>query len=146
MVDPARRDLSAAPDGMPASSGEVGTGLAALARRYRAFAENEAAGSSPSLERWARCVAHDEELLARIATLPADKQQPNLVFAAARWQGVQAGDVEALRHAVRRDWDALRATILRRSTQTNEPARGAVLALGLARVEGPIALFGRRGR
>jgi Uncharacterized protein conserved in bacteria (DUF2332) len=52
-----------------------------IAERYRTFADLEARGSSPSYEAWSLAVAGDRDLLARLATLPARKQQPNLVFA-----------------------------------------------------------------
>lgn len=113
---------------------------AEIAERYRSFAEHQAHGSSPSLEAWADDVAHDQEMLARLGELPVDKQQPNLVFAAARWLGARPGDSSQLRHLVLQGWERLRAVIDHRSTQTNEPARGAAILLGLSRVSGPIAL------
>lgn len=116
--------------------GSIDTG-----RRYREFADREARGTSPSLECWARAVADNADLQTAIATLPKSKQQPNLVFAAARWHGAEAGDTEALRLLVLERFSLLRRTILSRSTQTNEPARGAALTLGLSRISGPIALI-----
>ena len=47
-------------------------------------------GGSPCFEEWARGVVDDPEVLAWLDALPAVKQQPNLVFAAARWHGVPA--------------------------------------------------------
>ena len=75
-------------------------------------------------------------MLALLAALPAAKQQPNLVFAAARWHGAPAPApyVELRRHLVDR-WEDVRATVLRRSTQTNEVGRLATLLPALAEVE-----------
>ena len=97
------------------------------ATQYADFAA-EARGESPCFEEWADGVAGDPEVLAWLATLPTGKQQPNLVFAAARWHGVPApGPYDALRAALLADDGTIRATILRRSTQTNEVGRLATL-------------------
>jgi hypothetical protein len=112
-----------------------------IARRYSQFADREARGSSPSYETWSRAVAGDRALLSQLATLPAPKQQPNLVFAALRWHGAQPGDGASLRHAMLDSWTEVSRTIMRRSTQTNEPARCAVLLPLLHQVGGPIALI-----
>jgi hypothetical protein len=113
----------------------------ALARRYRAFAAHEAADSSPTLRRWAEAVAEDPELLALLTPLPPAKQQPNLLFAAARLHGAHPGDVRSLRELLTTRWTSVRATVLARATQTNEAARCAALLLGLRQVPGPIALL-----
>jgi hypothetical protein len=112
-----------------------------IARRYLQFADLEARGSSPSYEAWSRAVAGERALLARLATLPEPKQQPNLVFAALRWHGERPGDGESLRHGLLDAWSEVSRTIMRRSTQTNEPARCAVLLPLLHRIGGPIALI-----
>jgi Uncharacterized protein conserved in bacteria (DUF2332) len=112
-----------------------------IARRYLTFAELEARGSSPSYEAWSRAVAGDRALLAQLATLPERKQQPNLVFAALRWHGGQPGDGRSLRHGLLDAWGEVSRTIMRRATQTNEPARCAVLLPLLHRIGGPIALI-----
>ena len=39
-----------------------------IAERYRAFADQQAAGISPTFHAWAHAVAHDPDLLARIET------------------------------------------------------------------------------
>ena len=102
------------------------------AAQYADFA-TEARGESPCFEEWAYGVAGDPEVLAWLATLPAGKQQPNLVFAAARWHGVPApGPYDALRAALLADDGTIRATILRRSTQTNEVGRLATLTPAFA--------------
>ena len=100
---------------------------------YRDFAAY-ADGDSPTFADWARRVAADPQVAAWIAQLPPVKQQPNLVFAAARWHGVPApGPYDGLREALLGDDGALRETILTRSTQTNEVGRLATLlpAFGL---------------
>ncbi|MGJ9421689.1 DUF2332 domain-containing protein [Aeromicrobium sp. CF3.5] len=104
-----------------------------LTHQYRAFALQ--ATDSPCFSAWSAAVARDLEVLDWLATLPRIKQQPNLVFAAARWHGVEApGPYDGFRAAVLGDvGDAIRHTIFDRSTQTNEVGRLATLvpAMGL---------------
>lgn len=119
------------------------TGPSAVAGRYRDFAR-WAAGQSACFEQWAQAVAADDAVLAWIATLPEPKQQPNLVFAAARWNGVPApGPYEALRAALLGDGGGVRDTIMKRSTQTNEVGRMATLLPAIAGLTTgqPIALL-----
>ncbi|RLV48976.1 DUF2332 domain-containing protein [Nocardioides mangrovicus] len=112
-----------------------------LADRYLRFAE-EAREESPCFVAWAEAVAHDAEVLAWIAALPAPKQQPNLVFAAARFHGVAApGPYAGLREALLGDDGTIRRTIEQRATQTNEVGRLATLVPVFARWEGPLALL-----
>lgn len=115
-----------------------------VAEQYRDFAAY-AAGDSATFEDWASAVAGDDEVLAWLARLPPVKQQPNLVFAAARWHGVAApGPYDGLRTALLGDDGTIRATILRRATQTNEVGRLATLmpAFGLlAAPDEPLALL-----
>jgi len=85
-------------------------------------------------------VAESDELLRLIDALPEGKRQPNLVFAAARWNGISANTNAFASHVIER-WDRVRATVLARSTQTNEPARCATLLFALERIQGPIALI-----
>jgi len=97
---------------------------------------------SATFEAWARGVADDSEVAAWIATLPGIKQQPNLVFAAARWHGVAApGPYAGLRDALLADGSdgPIRATILNHATQTNEVGRLATLlpAFALIAAEQP---------
>ena len=98
-----------------------------VAEQYAEFAES-ARGSSPCFEEWALGVSADEDLLALLRSLPPLKQQPNLVFAAARWHGVPApSSYAAFRRGLLDRWDAVRGTVLARSTQTNETGRLATL-------------------
>lgn len=112
-----------------------------IAARYRRFADEQAAGISPSFQRWAQHVAQSGQILDRLAELPEGKQQPNLVFAAARVHGAQPGDTGDLDAVFIERWDDVRRTVLARSTQTNEPARCAALLLALQEIAGPIALL-----
>src|SRR5690625_3880951 len=110
------------------------------AETYRLFAEREARGVSPTYEQWALRLAEDAELLARLATLPPGKRQPNLVLAAARWHGA-GEDYDSFRGTVLDDWPLVRQTVLRRATQTNEAGRCAVLLPFLAELSQPLALL-----
>lgn len=112
-----------------------------LAGLYRRFAEVEAHGSSPSYERLCLAVAEDAAVLSMLAGLPRGKRQPNLFLGALRLLGADVGDpTAALAFAVARA-DAVREVMLTRSTQTNEPARCAVLLPALALLPGPLALL-----
>jgi hypothetical protein len=114
-----------------------------VAAQYADFAAY-AQGESPCFEDWASEVARDADVLSWLAALPVAKQQPNLVFAAARWHGVAApGPYAALRDRLLGDDGTLRATILRRSTQTNEVGRLATLVPAFAGLAGgrPVALL-----
>jgi len=116
---------------------------APVAEQYAEFAR-WSRDESPCFAAWARGVADDPDVLARLAELPGVKQQPNLVFAAARWHGVPApGPYSGLRDALLGDDGTLRTTILRRSTQTNEVGRLATLTPAFARLagDGPLALI-----
>lgn len=101
------------------------------------------ADDSPCFKAWALAVAEDPEVLAWIGSLPVAKQQPNLLFAAARWHGVEApGPYQGLRDALLGDDGSIRATILARSTQTNEVGRLATLVPFLAGLgPDPLALL-----
>jgi hypothetical protein len=116
---------------------------AGVAAQYLEFAE-QAAGDSETFVAWGRGVAADPEVLAWLDRLPGIKKQPNLVFAAARWHGVPApGPYAGLREALLDDDGSIVATILQRSTQTNEVGRLATLlpAFRLAVPQGPVALL-----
>lgn len=115
---------------------------AGVREQYLRFAD-EAAEESPCFVEWGLGVAADPEVLAWVDALPGLKKQPNLVFAAARWHGVPApGPYAGLRSALLGDDGTIRATILARSTQTNEVGRLATLlpAFALAVPTGPVAL------
>ncbi|HEX6371388.1 MAG TPA: DUF2332 domain-containing protein [Longimicrobium sp.] len=115
--------------------------FASLRTRYRRFADHEARGVSPLYESLARSVAESDALLGFIASLPEPKQQPNLVFAAVRHLYGTPRDASHFAELVERHAEAIRALILARSTQTNEPGRCAVLLPVLARLPQPLALL-----
>jgi hypothetical protein len=112
-----------------------------LAARYRRFAEAEARGHSPLYEALALGVAEDTDVLRFVAGLPPAKQQPNLLFAAVRWVAGTPRSWDAFREALLSRPDEIRSVIMSRNTQTNEPARCAVLLPVLAQLEGPLALL-----
>jgi hypothetical protein len=112
-----------------------------LEERYLRFAEHEAKGVSPLYEELARTVAGSEGLLDFIASLPAAKQQPNLVFAAVRHLYGTPWDGRHLTRLVEDHGEAVRELILARSTQTNEPARCATLLPAFGRLPQPLALL-----
>lgn len=114
-----------------------------VAAQYADFAEH-CEGESPCFVEWSRGVAADPEVLAWVDELPGLKKQPNIVFAAARWHGVPApGPYTGLREALLGDDGTIRATIMARSTQTNEVGRLATLLPAFAQVvpSGPVALI-----
>ena len=115
---------------------------AGIAARYRAFAVTEAAGVSPHYAELALGIADDAGVLGFLARLPPAAQQPNLLLASLQYLhgGPPAGPAE-LRDAVLGDPDRLRATMLGRATQTNEPARCAALLPLLAGLAAPLTLI-----
>jgi len=113
----------------------------AIARRFRRFAEVEASGRSPLYEALCLGVAADPKVLHFLTQLPEPKQQPNLLLAAVRFVcGVQTSP-EDFSAALLAHQRAVRAEMLRRRTQTNEPARCAVLLPALSQLPGPLALL-----
>ena len=59
--------------------------LTDVAEAYRVFARQEVRGRSAADEALAESVADDAGARGLIASLPPDKRQPNLLFAAARY-------------------------------------------------------------
>lgn len=112
------------------------------AEQYRDFAL-DARDYSPCYDDWCTRVAGDDEVLAWLERLPLPKRQPNIVLASARWHGVEApGPYGAFRDALLGDDGTIVATILSRSTQTNEVGRLATLVPAFAAVSpGPVALI-----
>lgn len=111
-----------------------------VAREYADFATHWVGDESPVFHDWALGVAGDPDVLALLESLPEVKRQPNLVFAAARWHGAEPGPYSGLRSVLLDRWEAVRDTVMARSTQTNEVARCATLLPALAGLEGPLAL------
>ena len=109
-----------------------------------ATSPSTARASRPASSSGAAAWPATRRLLAWIDELPGLKKQPNIVFAAARWHGVPApGPYAGLREALLADDGTIRATIMARSTQTNEVGRLATLlpAFAAAAPSGPVALI-----
>jgi len=111
------------------------------AEDYRCFARGQASGRSPAYEALAYGVAEDKAVLSFLGDLPAAKRQPNLLFASARYLLGAPPEPSSLHELVLSRAEDLRRLILSRRTQTNEPARCAVLLPALATVRGPLALL-----
>jgi hypothetical protein len=114
-------------------------GLSA-AENYRAFAE-DARDRSPAYELLATSVAEDPDILRFLGSLPPEKRQPNLLFAAARYLLGGTPGPGQLRELVSHDQAGLAKVMLARRTQTNEPARCATLLPALAQLPPPLALI-----
>jgi hypothetical protein len=112
-----------------------------VAEGFRLFGRSEARGRSAAYERLAESVADDAAITGFVASLPPDKHQPNLLFAAARYLLGAPPDIAALRDLVGRSTTELTRVMLARRVQTNEPARCAVLLPVLARLPQPLALI-----
>ena len=115
--------------------------VTAVAGTYRAFARLEARGRSAAYEALAESVAGDAALTGFIASLPPGKRQPNLLFAAARYLLDAPPEIGSLRELASESRAELTELILARRTQTNEPARCAVLLPALAQLPQPLALI-----
>ncbi len=107
---------------------------------YREFAQ-EAHGRSPAYESLAESVADDAAILHFLGSLPPEKRQPNLLFAAARYLLCGHVDISRLRTLIGHHQAELAAVMLARRTQTNEPARCATLLPALAQLPPPLALI-----
>lgn len=113
--------------------------LERIAEGYRAFTR-DAAEQSPAYSALSAAVAEDSDVLRFLAALPSGKRHPPLFFASLRSLGGVPADGAELRERVAAEGERLRATMLTRATQTNEPARCAALLPALAMVDGPLAL------
>jgi hypothetical protein len=132
-----------------------------MSRAWRRFADDECGTYSPLYAAISASVAGDHELLALVATAPPGGQQPNVLLAAVHdlllgglahpLADVYAGRADPGRApALFRDLclarrDEIQRTLAHRHTQTNEPGRSALLAIGLtaavAAVGEPIGLL-----
>ncbi|WP_280306915.1 DUF2332 domain-containing protein [Nocardia neocaledoniensis] len=115
-----------------------------LRRRFLDFAHREARGNSPCYEQRAADIADDDAvlaLIALIAQLRTDEQQPNLILAAARVNGATAAPYGEFREQLIARWPAIAATAGSRRTQTNEAGRSATLLPVFARFPGPLSLI-----
>ena len=115
--------------------------LVGIARSYERFAITEAHGQSPLYEQLALAVSASPDLLGFLQSMPPERRQPNLFLAAVRLVCGVARDGNELGRFVRERSPQIRAVMLARTTQTNEPARCAVLLPVLARLRQPLALI-----
>jgi hypothetical protein len=118
-----------------------GDPVGTVVQAYRMFARREARGRSAAYESLAESVADDAAVVDFIASLPPGKRQPQLVFAAARYLLAAPPSIGQLRDLVSWSPAELTRVILARRTQTNEPARCAILLPALARLPQPLALI-----
>ena len=135
--------------------------VARLSQAWRRFADEECGTYSPLYAAISGSVAGDREVLALVATAPPSGQQPNVLLAAVH-DLLLRGDAHPLADVYAGRTDPGRAPALfrdlclsrreeigrmlaRRHTQTNEPGRSALLAVGLtaavAMVGEPIGLL-----
>jgi hypothetical protein len=115
--------------------------MTAIARRYERFGASEARGSSLIYEQLAFAVAGSSRLLTFLRCLPSNRRQPNLFLAAVRHVSGVPRDGKEMEEIVRTHGAHIREVILSRTTQTNEPARCAVLLPVLADLDPPLALI-----
>ncbi len=123
------------------SSKAVHRSVDALRNRYVRFAAVEARGSSRCYEHLALAVSHSPALLSFIENLPEERQQPNLFLAAVRSVAGVPTCGQHLEDIVHQYDARIREIMLTRTTQTNEPARCAVLLPSLAQLPQPLALL-----
>ena len=114
---------------------------AATVAEYLRFSRDFARGVSDRYADLTEAAAGSELVLAFLGDLPPPKRQPNLLLAALKYHfGVPADGAE-LEQRIAEDGAVLRATMLARATQTNEPARCAALLPVFSRLQGPLALL-----
>src|SRR4051794_11341466 len=111
-----------------------------VASGYRRFAALEAR-RSPLYAEWAAGVAGDAEILGWLSGLPQGKRQPNLLFAAVRLLAGTPSGFPAFRDVLAARRAEVEEGVLARRTQTNEPARCALLLPVLAALPQPLALL-----
>jgi hypothetical protein len=111
-----------------------------IAEAYLEFGSREARGNSPTYERLCTAIAADDDLLARLETLPPAKQQPNLLFGVVRLLKGPLTDPE-FGDFVKDRWTEIGPEIQRRVTQTNEVGRCAALIPVLASLPQPLSLI-----
>ena len=119
-----------------------------LRQTWREFADRECRPYSPLYGAICHTVADDPDLLALVAAAPPSGRQPNVLLAAVHdlvlrgfapaLADVYAGRAdpsrapELFREVCRSHGDEVARRLAGRHTQTNEPGRAALLALGLA--------------
>ncbi|KZL13952.1 DUF2332 domain-containing protein [Pseudovibrio sp. Ad26] len=113
----------------------------AIEHGYLGFAFHEAKDNSPIYEEWATHIAGSPIFHDFLMLLPEAKQQPNLLFAAIRWVTGRIPEVAELDDILQRHSAAIKQEMMKRSTQTNEAGRCAVLLPLLARLPQPLSLI-----
>ncbi|WP_417682935.1 DUF2332 domain-containing protein [Roseibium sp.] len=111
-----------------------------VAKSYLGFADFEAKGASNVYEALAREVAVSPPALKFLCRLPAEKRQPNLLFAALQYLECLP-PADGLTEMVLERAGDLEEVMRKRSTQTNEPGRCAALLPILARIGRPLAII-----
>jgi Uncharacterized protein conserved in bacteria (DUF2332) len=111
-----------------------------IAAAYRRFATEEAAGRSRIYADIARRISGDERTLAFLAALPPGKRQPNLLFGAVQLVGGRLTGWDRFTAVLAGRAEQVAGVMLARSTQTNIPARCALLLPALAALPQPLAL------
>jgi hypothetical protein len=104
------------------------------AEAYRDFAEGALAAGSPTYARLSAQVADDPRVTGLLDTLPV-RPHPTLLFGALRWHDAPLSADWIVQH-----WALVADVLLTKRTQTNEPARCALLLPALAALPGPLAL------
>ncbi len=112
-----------------------------IADIYDDFGRRWAHDTSPLYEDWATGIAADDEVLDVLRPLAYAKRQPNLIFAAARWEGSPLVPYSEWRDWVLENQERVIATALARTTQTNEANRCATWLPPLSQIDGPVALL-----
>ncbi len=112
-----------------------------IASIFLAFAEREAHSRSALYEDLARGVAGSPEALSFMAELPSSKQQPNLLFAAVKYLYGAPSDWNDFRRLLNAHRNDIKAVMLARATQTNEPARCATLLPLFGQLPPPLAIL-----
>ena len=112
-----------------------------IAKRYQAFAREEAKGVSDLYDDLATKIAESDQVLGFLARLPEDRQQPNLFFAALREVCGTPPTFRELLTVLERHGERIEGVMRSRTTQTNEPGRCAVLLPALANQRQPLALL-----
>lgn len=111
------------------------------AELYRAMAERELHGVSPSYESLCRAVADSVAVCALLDLLPPDKRQPNLLLGAVRYVAGPVDEPSAFLDFVTSQWDIVAETMRTHRTQTNEAGRCATLLPLLSSLPQPLALL-----
>lgn len=111
-----------------------------ISEGYRRFAAAEARHASPLYETLALHVARSTVALTFLSGLAPEKRQPNLFFAAVRHVAGTPTGPQHLDDLVLARGSEIAEVMCRRTTQTNEPGRCAVILPLLSQMDGPVAL------